>query len=108
MLKVDRTSYVAVHFCLVFCAKLLHGRPYNTHDLIDSHYLPERHRKPQARTDGPDELVENDCDCDYECCDPDPPAVRSDPTLPDSHPIALRVSIIPSPVLNTFYYEHPM
>ena len=105
-------NQLRLHFCLVFCAKLLYGRPYNTHDLIDSHYLPERHRKPQARsrhvTDGLDDLVENDYDHYGECCDPDPPAVRSPPTLPDSHPIALRVSIIPSPVLTTFYHEHPV
>lgn len=69
---------------------------------MDSHYLRERHKKPWARSRhvsyGPDDLVENDYDPYGQCCYPDPSAVRSDPTLPDSQPIAFRVSIIPSPV----------
>lgn len=67
---------------------------------------------PWARSrrvaDGPDDLVENDYDPYDECCDRDPTALQSDPVLPDSQPIALGVSIIPSPILNTFYHEHPV
>ena len=96
MLKVDRTIFVS---CSVQgCWSSLHH--------------PWSDEMPWARSrrvaDGPDDLVENDYDPYDECCDRDPTALQSDPVLPDSQPIALGVSIIPSPILNTFYHEHPV
>lgn len=85
------------------------GRPHNTHDLMECRYLPDRDRRPLARSrlinDDPDEFATGDCGPYDECCDHALPPEHSDvPTAPT----ALRVSIIQSPVLNTFYHEHPV
>ncbi|CAH3041846.1 unnamed protein product [Porites lobata] len=76
---------------------------------MECRYLPDRDRRPLARSrlinDDPDEFATGDCGPYDECCDHALPPEHSDvPTAPT----ALRVSIIQSPVLNTFYHEHPV
>ena len=85
------------------------GRPHNTHDLMECRYLPDRDRRPWARSrltnDDPDEFATGDCGPYNECCDHVLPPEHSDAF---TAPTALSVSIIQSPVLNTFYHEHPV
>ena len=82
------------------------GRPRNTHNLMDCRYLPDRDRRPWARSrmvmDDPDELGAEECEPLDESSDLAVPPVLGE------EPAALRVSIIQSPVLNTFYHEHPV
>ena len=82
------------------------SRPHRIHDLMDCRYLPDHDRRPWARSrlvnNGPDEFAACDCDPYDECCDPVLTTEQS------NAPTALRVSIIQSPVLNTFYHEHPV
>ena len=82
------------------------GRPHTTHNLMDCHYLPDRDRRPWARSrmvmDDPEDPSIDDCE---------PLDERSDlvaPPVQGEEPAALRVSIVQSPVLNTFYHEHPV
>ena len=82
------------------------GRPHNTHNLTDCRYLPDRDRRPWARSrmvmDDPD-------DFDAEECEPlDESSNLVAPPVQSEEPAALRVSIVQSPVLNTFYHEHPV
>ena len=82
------------------------GRPHNTHNLMDCRYLPDRDRRPWAQSrmvmDDPDDLGAEECEPLDESSDlVVPPAQREEPA-------ALRVSIVQSPVLNTFYHEHPV
>ena len=85
------------------------GRAHNTHDLMECRYLPDRDRRPWAHSrlinDDPDEFATGDCGPYNECCDHVLPPEHSDAS---TAPTALRVSIIQSPVLNTFYHEHPV
>ena len=82
------------------------GRPHNTHNLIDCRYLPDRDRRPWARSrmvmDNPDDLGAEECEPLDESSDL---VVRPDQS---EEPAVLRVSIVQSPVLNTFYHEHPV
>ena len=82
------------------------GRPHTTHNLMDCRYLPDRDRRPWARSrmvmDDPDDLSAEECESLDESGDLVVPPVQSE------EPAALRVSIVQSPVLNTFYHEHPV
>ena len=82
------------------------GRPHNTHNLMDCRYLPDRDRRPWTRSrmvmDDPDDLVAEECEPLDESSDLVASPVQSE------EPEALRVSIVQSPVLNTFYHEHPV
>ena len=82
------------------------GRPHNTHNLMDCRYLPDRDRRPWARSrmvmDDPDDLGAEECEPLDESSDLVAPPVQSE------EPAALRVSIVQSPVLNTFYHEQPV
>ena len=82
------------------------GRPHNTHNLMDCRYLPDRDRRPWARSrmvmDDPDDFGAEECEPLDESSDLVAPPVQS------QEPAALRVSIVQSPVLNTFYHEHPL
>ena len=82
------------------------GRPHNTHDLIDCRFLPERDKRPWARsrlvTDHPDIPIDEAAEPVEAIDDVIVQAIRAD------EPSALRVSIVQSPVLNTFYHEHPV
>ena len=82
------------------------GRPHNTHNLMDCRYLPDRDRRPWARSrmvmDDPDDLGAEECEPLDESSDLVAPPVQSE------EPAALRMSIVQSPVLNTFYHEHPV
>ena len=82
------------------------GRPHTTHNLMDCHYLPDRDRRPWARsrmvTDDPEDLGVDDCEPFDESSDLAVPPVQG------NEPAVLRVSIVQSPVLNTFYHEHPV
>ena len=82
------------------------GRPHNTHNLMDCRYLPDRDRRPWARSrmvmDDPDDFGAEECEPLDESSDLVAPPVQSE------EPAALRVSIVQSPVLNTFYHEHPL
>ena len=80
------------------------GGPHNTHNLMDCRYLPDH--RPWARSamvmDDPDDLGAEDCEPLDENSDlVVPPAQREEPA-------ALRVSMVQSPVLNTFHHEHPV
>ena len=82
------------------------GRPHTTHNLMDCRYLPDRDRRPWARS----RLVMDDSEepgvDEYE-----PLGESSDlvaPPVPGEEPAALRVSIVQSPVLYMFYHEHPV
>ena len=71
-------------------------------------YLPERDRRSWDRT----RLVRSDLDdYAYDYDENDASAAGAD-TIPQAvhadEPTALRVSIIQSAVLNTFYHEHPV
>ena len=82
------------------------GRPHNTHNLMDCRYLLDRGRRPWARSrmvmDEPDYLSAEE----YEPLDESSDLVV--PPVQGEEPAALRVSIVQSPVLNTFYHKHPM
>ena len=82
------------------------GRPHNTHNLMDCRYLPDRDRRPWARSrmvmDDPDDFGAEECEPLDESSDLVAPPVQSEESA------ALRVSIVQSPVLNTFYHEHPL
>ena len=82
------------------------GRPHNTHDLIDCRFLPERDKRPWARSrlvpDHPDIPIDEAAEPVEAIDDVIVQAIRAD------EPSALRVSIVQSPVLNTFYHEHPV
>ena len=82
------------------------GRPHNTHNLMDCRYLPDRDRRPWARSrmvmDDPDDLGAEECEPLDESSDLVAQPVQSE------EPAALRVSIVQSPVLNTFYHEQPV
>ena len=82
------------------------GRPHNTHDLIDCRFLPERDKRPSARsrlvTDHPDIPIDEAAEPVEAIDDVIVQAIQAD------EPSALRVSIVQSPVLNTFYHEHPV
>ena len=82
------------------------GRPHTTHNLMDCHYLPDRDRRPWARSrmvmDDPDDPGAEECEPLDECSDLVAPPVQG------GEPAALRVSIVQSPVLNTFYHKHPV
>ncbi|CAB4008750.1 Retrovirus-related Pol poly from transposon opus [Paramuricea clavata] len=82
------------------------GRPHTTHDLMDCRYLPERDRRPWARSrllkDDYDDLHPEDCDT----FDLSHEGVANAVLVDDS--TAHRVSIVQSPVLRTFYNEHPI
>ena len=75
------------------------GRPHTTHNLMDCRYLPDRDRRPWARSrmvmDDPDDLGAEECESLDESGDLVVPPVQSE------EPAALRVSIVQSPVLNT-------
>lgn len=82
------------------------GRPHNTHNLMDCCYLPDQDRRPWARsrvvTGDPDDL-------DAEICEPlDESSDLVVPPVQGEEPTALRISIVQSPVLHTFYHEHPV
>ena len=73
---------------------------------MDCRYLPDRDHRPWARSrmvmDDPDDLGAEECE---------PLDESSDLVVPPAQgeePAALRVSIVQSPVLNTFYHEHPV
>ena len=79
-------------------------RPKTTHNLMDCHYLPDRDHRPWARSrmvmDDPEDLCVHECVSFDENDDPTvPPAQRNEAA-------ALRVSIVQSPGLNTFYHDH--
>ena len=82
------------------------GRPHNTHNLMDCRYLPDRDRRPWARSrmvmDDPDDPGAEECEPLDESSDLVVPPVQS------GEPAALRVSIVQSPVLHTFYLQHPV
>ena len=82
------------------------GRPHNTHNLMDCRYLPDRDRRPWARSrmvmDDPDDPGAEECEPLDESSDLAVPPVQS------GEPAALRVSIVQSPVLHTFYLQHPV
>ena len=82
------------------------GRPHNTHNLMDCRYLPDRDRRPWTRSrmvmDDPDDLGAEECEPLNESSDLVVRPVQS------GEPAVLRVSIVQSPVLNTFYHEHPV
>ena len=82
------------------------GRTHNTPNLMDCRYLPDRDRQPWARSrmvmDDPDDLGAEECKPLDESSDLVVPPVQGE------EPAALRVSIVQSPVLNTFYHEHPV
>ena len=82
------------------------GRPHNTHNLMDCRYLPDRDRRPWARSrmvmNDPDDFGAEECESLDESSDLVAPPVQSE------EPAALRLSIVQSPVLNTFYHEHPV
>ena len=73
---------------------------------MDCHYLPDRDRRPRARSrmvmDDPEDPGIDDCEPLGESSDLVASPVQGE------EPAALRVSIVQSPVLNTFYYEHPV
>ena len=73
---------------------------------MDCRYLADRDRRPWARSrmvmDDPDDLGAEECEPLDESSDLVAPPVQSE------EPAALRVSIVQSPVLNTFYHEHPV
>ncbi|PFX17939.1 hypothetical protein AWC38_SpisGene17717 [Stylophora pistillata] len=73
---------------------------------MDCCYLPDRDRRPCARsrmvTDDPDDL-------DAEICEPlDESSDLVVPPVQGKEPTALRISIVQSPVPHTFYHEHPV
>ena len=82
------------------------GRPHTTHNLMDCHYLTDRDRRPWARSrmvmDDPEDLGVDECEPFDESSDLAVPPVQG------NEPAALRVSIVQSPVLNTFYHQHPV
>ena len=82
------------------------GRPHNTHNLMDCRYLPDCDCLPWAWShmvmDEPDYLGAEE----YESLDESSDLVV--PPVQGEEPAALRVSIVQSPVLNTFYHEHPV
>ena len=82
------------------------GRPHTTHNLMACRYLPERDRRPWARSrmvmDDPEDLCADECEPLDENSDLVAPRAQGE------EPAALRVSIVQSPVLNTFYHEHPV
>ena len=73
---------------------------------MDCRYLPDRDRRPWARSrmvmDDPDDLGAEECEPLDESGDLVVLPVQGE------EPAALRVSIVQSPVLNTFYHEHPV
>lgn len=77
-------------------------RPHNTQNLMDCRYLPDRDRRPWARSpmvmDDSDDLGAEECEPLDESSDLAVPPVQGE------EPAALRVSIVQSPVLNTFYH----
>ena len=81
-------------------------RPHNTHNLIDCRLLPERDKRPWARsrlvTDHPDIPIDEAAEPVEAIDDVIVQAIQAD------EPSALRVSIVQSLVLNTFYHEHPV
>ena len=82
------------------------GRPHNTHKMMDCRYLPDRDRRPWARSRmvmaDPDDPGGEECEPLDESSDLVVPPVQS------GEPAALRVSIVQSPVLHTFYHQHPV
>ena len=83
------------------------GRSHATQNLMDCHYLPDRDRRPWARSrmvmDDPEDPSIDDCE---------PLDGSSYPVAPlvvqGEEPAAIRVSIVQSSVLNTFYHERPV
>lgn len=83
------------------------NRPFNTHNLVDCRFLPDRDKKllslarlvAEVDTSSPETALESDCE-------PDNESVAQAVSVDD--PSALRVSIIQSPVLNCFFREHPV
>ena len=82
------------------------GRPHTSHNLMDCNYLPDRDRRPWARSgmvmNDPEDLRVDECELFDE---------SSDLVVPPSQveePAALRVSTVQSSVLRTFYQEHPV
>ena len=82
------------------------GLTHNTHNLMKCRYLPDRNRRSWAWScmvmDDPDDLGAEECEPLDESSDLVVPPVQGE------EPAALRVSIVQSPVLNTFYHEHPV
>ena len=85
------------------------GRMFNSHDLIDCRYLSQSDKK----TLGWSRLVTSDvCEDDevdlYEYDTPE--NVFSDPAvrLVERDPVSHRVGVVQSPVLYTFYRQHPI
>ena len=82
------------------------GRPHTFHNLAGCRFLPEHDRQSLARSrllkDDYDDLPPDDC----ESFDPNNDGVASFVHADD--PTAHRVSIVQSPVLHTFYHEHPI
>ena len=82
------------------------GRPHDTHNLMDCRYLPDHDRRPWARLrmvmEDPDDLGAEECEPLDESSGLIVPPVQSE------EPAALHVSIVESPVLNTFHQEHPV
>ena len=80
------------------------GRPHTDHNLMGCRYLPDRDRRPWAR---PHMVMDDPDDLDTEECEPlDVSRELVAPPVQGEEPAALRVSIVQSPVLNTFYHEH--
>ena len=73
---------------------------------MDCRYLPDRDRRPWARSrlvmDDPDDLGAEECEPLDESSDLVVPPAQGEEQA------ALRVSIVQIPVLDTFYHEHPV
>ena len=82
------------------------GRPHTSHNLMDCNYLPDCDRRPWARS----RMVMNDPE-DLGVDQKEPFDESSDLVVPPTQVeerAALRVSKVQSPVLHTFYHEHPV
>ena len=73
---------------------------------MNSHYLPDRDRRPWAQShvvmDDPEDIGVDECEPVGESSDFVAPLVQGE------EPAALHICIVQSPVIITFYHKHPV
>ena len=86
------------------------GRTFNTHNLSACRFVPDSDRQYMSRSRMTC-IPDDDCDeYDNEVCDHDQQSdyFEHNAKRVDGNPASMGVSVIQSPVLNTFYKHHPV
>ena len=82
------------------------GRPHTSHNLLDCRHLPDQDKRLMSRSRLGDAQDSDHDEADDDISTPDQATSASDPLI--DPPSALRVNVIQSPFLNTFYHNQPV